>query len=537
MSESTSLKLKFLEASQAQKHVTHNEALQTLDVLVQLNVLDRDVSAPPTSPGEGDRYIVAASATADWLDQANSIAAWQDGAWRFFVPETGWSAWVVDEASNVQFDGSDWVIVASGQSGAATTFGINTVADEVNRLAVASDAILFNHDGNGVQAKLNKNATADTASLLYQTGFSGRAEIGLAGNDDLSFKVSSDGATWFESLRVDGASGNVAMPLGLTTYSVNNGALAGFRNLLINGCFRIWQRGTNAAHTGGYSYDGPDRWGGRRDGNVSGMSISQQAGDNAQYVLRTQRDTGNTASEFLLVSTALETADAIPLQGRPVTLSFRARAGASFSAASNQIDVKIQSGSGIDQRLDESFTGDEIVASDVITLTTVWQEFNLSGTVSGAASGLGVSFKFSPTGTAGADDWFEIEQAQLEVGTLATPFELRPFAIEEQMCMRYFERWTLSAGTAVAIVTGRSSVVTSGVIKYATKRIIPTFTETGTWDLFGIGGDTNSISFFQPSQVLSVIDIVTTGTTIALLNSYVLANSSGGFIEIDAELI
>jgi hypothetical protein len=55
-----------------------------------------------------------------------------------------------------------------------------------------SSAILFNNIGNGTQVKVNKNAAGDTGSFLYQTGFSGRAEIGLCGDDDFHFKVSPD---------------------------------------------------------------------------------------------------------------------------------------------------------------------------------------------------------------------------------------------------------------------------------------------------------------------------------------------------------
>ena len=61
--------------------------------------------------------------------------------------------------------------------------GVNAVADEVNRLAVASEASLFSHDGAGHQVKVNKAAAGDTASLLFQTGWSGRAEMGTTGSD------------------------------------------------------------------------------------------------------------------------------------------------------------------------------------------------------------------------------------------------------------------------------------------------------------------------------------------------------------------
>ena len=59
MSDATThLLLPYILAAQAQKHVTHNEALRLLDGLVQLSVLDRDLTAPPGSPADGDRYIV-----------------------------------------------------------------------------------------------------------------------------------------------------------------------------------------------------------------------------------------------------------------------------------------------------------------------------------------------------------------------------------------------------------------------------------------------------------------------------------------------
>src|SRR5688572_23835124 len=62
--------------------------------------------------------------------------------------------------------------------------GVNTTADSTNRLSVNSAAVLFNHNGTTSQVKVNKNATANTASHLFQVGFSGRAEFGLIADDD-----------------------------------------------------------------------------------------------------------------------------------------------------------------------------------------------------------------------------------------------------------------------------------------------------------------------------------------------------------------
>lgn len=60
--ETTHLALPCIMPAQAQKHVTHNEALRMLDTLVQLSALDRDRTVPPSAPADGDRHIVAAEA-------------------------------------------------------------------------------------------------------------------------------------------------------------------------------------------------------------------------------------------------------------------------------------------------------------------------------------------------------------------------------------------------------------------------------------------------------------------------------------------
>lgn len=208
MSDTTpNLALPYILAAQSQKHVTHNEAIRMADALVQIAVLDRNASTPPTTPANGDRYIVAAAPTGAWAGQANAIAAWQDGAWAFFAPRAGWLAWIVDESALAVWTGSAWVPAI----GSLDMLGINATADANNRLAVSSPATLLNHAGAGHQLKINKAAAGDTASLLFQTGFSGRAEIGTTGDDKLHVKVSANGASWREALTIDPATGYVGI--------------------------------------------------------------------------------------------------------------------------------------------------------------------------------------------------------------------------------------------------------------------------------------------------------------------------------------
>jgi Protein of unknown function (DUF2793) len=214
MTDSPNLVLPYLEAAQAQKHVTHNEALSVLDVLVQLAVLDRDLTTPPATPANGDRYLVAASPAGAWTGQAGRIAAFQDGGWTFHVPRPGWLLWIADEAAALVFNGAAWIGLGGGSVNPTPLVGVNATADTTNRLAVKAPASLFDHDGAGHQLKLNKATAANTASLLFQSGYSGRAEFGLTGDDDLHVKVSSDGTTFFEALWITAASGLVTAKSG-----------------------------------------------------------------------------------------------------------------------------------------------------------------------------------------------------------------------------------------------------------------------------------------------------------------------------------
>lgn len=212
MTNTTHLALPYIDQNQSQKHVTHNEALRALDAIVHLSVIDDALAAPPVSPADGDRYIVAASPTGAWTGQAGKIAAWQDGAWAFYAPKTGWRCYIVSKTSVYVYSGSAWASIVSVLQNLAM-LGVNTTADATNKLAVASSAILFTNIGAGTQVKLNKNTEGDTASFLFQTNFSGRAEFGTTGDDDFHFKVSANGAAWTEAVRVDRATGNVGVKM------------------------------------------------------------------------------------------------------------------------------------------------------------------------------------------------------------------------------------------------------------------------------------------------------------------------------------
>lgn len=207
METTPNLKMPYILPSQAQKHVTHNEALRSLDALLHLSVLSRQYSSPPVTAQEGARYLVAATAADMWQGQDGNLAAFMDGEWFFFTPLRGWIMHVADENALFVFDGNQWQMLLNPQPMA----GINTQADTYNRLAVASDAVLLTHNGAGHQLKINKNSSENAATLLFQSGWTGYAEMGLAGENNFSIKVADDAGQWRQALRVDRASGNIAV--------------------------------------------------------------------------------------------------------------------------------------------------------------------------------------------------------------------------------------------------------------------------------------------------------------------------------------
>src|SRR5690606_801305 len=140
------LGLPYIMPSQAQKHVTHNEAIRAVDALLQIGVIARDLAVPPAEPSDGDRYIVGAGSGGAWQDKDQLLAAFQDGAWTFFAPKPGWIAYVMGENRMVIHDGTSWqalpVQLAPDHFQEIEGLGIDTSFDSVNRFAVSSQASL-----------------------------------------------------------------------------------------------------------------------------------------------------------------------------------------------------------------------------------------------------------------------------------------------------------------------------------------------------------------------------------------------------------
>ncbi|SCX96599.1 DUF2793 domain-containing protein [Microvirga guangxiensis] len=265
MTSTPHLALPLLAAAQAQKHVTHNEAIAALDALVHLAVKERGRTSPPATPAEGDRYLVGAGAAGAFSGQEAKIALFDLGSWRFFSPRAGWKAYVEAEGAIVVFDGAEWQDIRQycNVLDGLDRLGIGTAPDDLNRLSAKLNAALFaalsaDEGGTGdLRFVLNKSGAANVLSQLYQRGFSGRAETGLIGNDDFSIRVSPDGSRWIDALSIDRETGVGTLPQGLSNVPRPN--------LLINSSFVVNQRGFagGSLAEGVYSFD---RWKGGEGG-------------------------------------------------------------------------------------------------------------------------------------------------------------------------------------------------------------------------------------------------------------------------------
>ncbi len=223
MLASNRLALPYLAAAQSQKHVTVNEAFAQLDSAVHLRLAARDVSSPPVSPAEGDCYAVPPSATGAWAGKDGTVAAWRDGAWQFLSPVDGWRAYLAAEERMIVHRSGNWTEEQSlvTELSGLKRLGIGTAADEANPLSVKANAALLTARETGeagtgdFRLSLNKQSAAHTGSLVFQTGYSGRAEIGLAGDDNLQVKVSANGSSWTTGIVVNAGTGAVGVGTNL----------------------------------------------------------------------------------------------------------------------------------------------------------------------------------------------------------------------------------------------------------------------------------------------------------------------------------
>jgi hypothetical protein len=326
------------------------------------------------------------------------------------------------------------------------------------------------------------------------------------------------------------------------------------QNPILNSSFQVWQRGTSFAFQSGLGAPAytADQYQCYRGGGALGATMSRVAtGDttnlpNIQYAARVQRNSGNTSTADLYLFQTMETVNSIPFTGKTVTFSFYARAGANYSATSSFLNAQVIYGTGTDQNALAGFTGRTGVISQNATLTTTWQRFSYTATVATASTQLGFYFAATPTGTAGANDYFEVTGIQLELGSVATPFKTYAGTIQGELaaCQRYYIRYSSNGDSNFDLIGpfGSAAGTTQAFISWntPTMRIAASAVDYANLRLSDNSGGTPAISnlvlIVNSNPTTQIIEVTTSGAT--AYRPYLLQanNNATAYIGFSAEL-
>lgn len=178
MDNTSQLHLPLVQAAQAQKHITVNEALARLDGMVQLRILDLTLTTPPAGAADGATYSVAAGGVNEWAGQDGDLAIATNGGWVFVTPKLGWRAW--DETNNQQlwYSGQIWenAPIAVSQNGTATLWRV-----------VEFDHVITAGPTNATSVLIPSHTTLFAVTARVRQTITGTAttwRLGMDGSDD-----------------------------------------------------------------------------------------------------------------------------------------------------------------------------------------------------------------------------------------------------------------------------------------------------------------------------------------------------------------
>jgi len=352
--------------------------------------------------------------------------------------------------------------------------------------------------------------TTDDANAIQNSIVDAKGDIVAASANDTPARlaVGNNGETLV-------ADSSTSTGLRYTAGTVNE-------NPVLNSAFQVWQRGTSIAIANASTTYIPDRWSGYR--SATGSTVSRQTTNDTtnlpfiQYCARVQRDSGNTNTSAINFAQSFESANAIPYAGKAITLSFYARAGANFSAASSQLGVQFYTGTGTDQNVHTGYTGSVLLLNSAATLTTTWQRFTYTMTIASTATELAPYLTYTPVGTAGAADFYELTGVQIDVGSVALPFRTNGATIQGELaaCQRYYLQSSLGA----YYVTGSATTTTDVVFAYplpVQMRTTPSASMSAVGDFLLIGAANKTFT--------SINNNSTAGST--AVSSFYTSGSSG----------
>jgi hypothetical protein len=307
-----------------------------------------------------------------------------------------------------------------------------------------------------------------------------------------------------------GTSGDVTVSFDQSNFGGGQGSAG--KNKAINAACEIAQRGTSAVTLTAASFSYPvDRFFVGRSSGTTGATaqqISSTGLDGFKNAIRIQRTAGDTSTNDLYVGQSFESSNSIPFANKTIVVSFWARAGANYSPTSSALSVRFYTGTGTDQSgLGSAFTGSATPISQTATLTTSWQRFQYTATLASTATQMQFLAFCTPTGTAGAADNFDITGLQVELGAIASPFQIASGSVgsELALCQRYYYRFASGNNTFLGLGTFYTATsVYLGIYFPVSMRIAPTLDATSGTNFYGISSNNtfdsfNSFTLFRPT--------------------------------------
>jgi hypothetical protein len=253
------------------------------------------------------------------------------------------------------------------------------------------------------------------------------------------------------------------------------------RNAIINGGFDVWQRGTSNVTTA-LVYTA-DRWqkGAGTHFGISRTTVSDTTNlPTIQYAGRVQRTAASAVTTAIDFGYSMESVDATKFVGQAAILSFYARKGANYSgAAGASFNFALYTGTGTDQSIMTGYTGSAATLNTSATLTTSMARYSATVTIPTTATEIGLYFNYTPTGTAGANDYVDITGVQLELGSNVTTFSRTGASIQGELaaCQRYYWRTTASQFNPITPISSfatSSTAIAGQVVNPVTMRVAAT---------------------------------------------------------------
>jgi hypothetical protein len=322
-------------------------------------------------------------------------------------------------------------------------------------------------------------------------------------------------------------------------------------NPVLNSAMQIWQRGTSISIAASSTFTSnylADRWQSGSTGANQAITVSRQAtGDTTnlpfiQYAMRYQRNSGQTGTGGLSLAQNFESINSIPFAGKTITYSFYARAGANYSAASSALNYNVYTGTGTDQNAFAGYTGTVTAITGTATLTTTWQRFTATATLASTATEIATVFSFTPTGTAGTNDYYEVTGVQLDISSVALPFRTYAGTFQGELaaCQRYYQRFTGTAYGTYAFAYGTS--ITNGYVVMPLQtqlRVAPTVLDYASLALDVSGTSATAVTVLAIAQSSSAavgMNATSTGIVVGKVYDLCNNNSTSGYIGFGAEL-